>query len=37
MKKITLIVVLLIAALVFVTSFLFNWKIIQPGYTGIKV
>lgn len=37
MKKLAIGVVLLILTIIFVTSFLFTWKIIQPGYTGIKI
>ncbi len=36
-KKILLLVVVVIIGLSFMTSFLFNWKIIPPGYTGIKI
>jgi regulator of protease activity HflC (stomatin/prohibitin superfamily) len=37
MKKLAFIAAAIILALMFATSFLFNWKIIQPGYTGIKI
>ena len=37
MKKVAIVTLLVILVVVFATSFLFNWKIIQPGYTGIKI
>lgn len=36
-KKIMMFLVLVIVGLIFMTSFLLNWKIIPPGYTGIKI
>jgi regulator of protease activity HflC (stomatin/prohibitin superfamily) len=36
-KKIIVILVLIVVALLFTTSYLVTWKIIPPGYTGIKV
>lgn len=37
LKKFSLILGLAALLVIFTSSFLFNWKIIQPGYTGIKV
>ena len=37
MKKVAIVAVILIVTLIFITRFLVDWKIIQPGYTGIKV
>jgi len=37
LKKLLLIFILTVSGLFFATSFLFNWQIIQPGYTGIKI
>lgn len=37
MKKLAIVALLVLLTVIFATSFLFNWKIIQPGYTGIKV
>ncbi len=37
LKKWSLIAILILASLIFATSFLFNWKIIPPGYTGVKI
>lgn len=36
-KKLIAFFVVFILLLVFATTFLFNWKIIPPGYTGVKV
>lgn len=37
LKKLFLVLVLMALLLFFTTSVLFSWKIIPPGYTGIKV
>jgi len=37
LKKVGIVAVLVVFLLFFTTTFLFNWQIIQPGYTGIKV
>lgn len=36
-KKLIIIIGLILLSIVFITSYLFTWKIIPPGYTGIKV
>jgi regulator of protease activity HflC (stomatin/prohibitin superfamily) len=36
-KKLIVILVLIVVALLFTTTYLATWKIIPPGYTGIKV
>jgi regulator of protease activity HflC (stomatin/prohibitin superfamily) len=37
LKKIVIVLAALGAALFFISTFFLNWKIIPPGYTGIKV